>query len=163
MTFTVGVAGITGKFARSVVRNLLEKPDVKIRGYCRDPSKLSSSLRSSPRVHVTQGKADDAAAVRSFVKSSNVVLCAYLGNDKLMIDGQKALIDACEAEGVPRYIASDYSLDYRKLEYGQLASKDPMKDIERYLQTKKTQGVHVLIGIFMDTFWSRFFQVWQCS
>ncbi|KAF1998823.1 nmrA-like family protein [Amniculicola lignicola CBS 123094] len=162
MAITVGIAGITGKFARRVVHHLLQKPDVNIRGYARDPSKLSAALRNSSRIQVTPGEADDAPALRSFVQGSDVVLCAYLGNDKLMIDGQKALIDACETENVPRYIASDYSLDYRKLELGQLPSKDPMKKIETYLQEKKNvQGVHVLIGIFMDTFWSQFFQVWN--
>lgn len=161
MSFTIGIAGITGKFARSVVRNLLDKPEVNIRGYCRDPTKLSKALQTSSRVHVTKGDANDTKALRSFVRGSDVVLCAYLGNDMLMIDGQKALIDACEVEGVPRYVASDYTLDYRKLEYGQIPSKDPMKVIHTYLETKKVQGVHVLIGIFTDTFWTGFMDIWN--
>jgi hypothetical protein len=64
-------------------------------------------------------------------------------------------------EGVKRYIASDYSLDFTKLEYGQLPSKDPMKTVKDYLSTKTVKGVHVLIGAFMDTFWSQWFGVWD--
>ncbi|KAL5324791.1 hypothetical protein ACEPPN_005909 [Leptodophora sp. 'Broadleaf-Isolate-01'] len=160
MAYTVGIAGITGKFARCVVSNLLKQPGVSIRGFCRDPTKLPESIRSSPRVHLTKGEAGDKSALNAFAKTSDVVVCCYLGNEKLMNDGQKHLIDACEAQGVRRYLASDYSLDFTKLEYGQLASKDPMKHVKEYLEKQKVvKGVHVLIGVFMDTFVSPFFGV----
>jgi hypothetical protein len=161
MTYTVGIAGITGKFAHNVAANLLKRPNVSIRGLCRDPTKLHASIQSSPRVHITKGAATDADALNSFAKSSDVVICCYLGDNTLMTEGQKLLIDACEAQGVRRYLASDYSLDFTKLEYGQLFAKDPMKRVKEYLDTKTIQGVHVLIGIFMETFWSRFFGVWN--
>ena len=32
-----------------------------------------------------------------------------------MVDGQKTLIDCCIEAGVPRYVASDWCLDYRDL------------------------------------------------
>lgn len=161
-SINVGIAGITGKFARSVVRSLLKNPEVKIQGYCRDPSKLPSTLLSSPRVSITQGQSDDRTALASFVKGCDVVVCCYLGDHSLMIDGQKLLIDACEAEGVRRYLASDYTLDFTKLQLGDLPPKDPMKHVKAYLETMESvQGVHVLIGIFMQTFFSSFFGMWK--
>lgn len=66
-------------------------------------------------------------------------------------------------EGVKRYIASDYSLDFTKLEFGQLPGKDPMKHVKEYLETKNVEGVHVLIDVFMETLWSRFFGLWDES
>ncbi|PCD38704.1 hypothetical protein AU210_007169 [Fusarium oxysporum f. sp. radicis-cucumerinum] len=163
MTFTVGIAGITGKLARNVAANLLKRPDVSIRGFCRDPTKLPSSILSSPRVHITKGEFTDIAALKSFAKTSDVVICCYLGDNTLMTEGQKLLIDACEAEGVRRYLPSDYSLDFTKLEYGQLPAKDPMKHVKDYLDTKTVRGVHVLIGVFMETFWSHFLGVWNAD
>lgn len=62
-----------------------------------------------------------------------------------MTESQKVLIDACEAEGVPRYIAGNYCLDYTKLEKGQLFPKDPMIEVKEYLDGKSVTGVHVLI------------------
>ncbi|KAH7111173.1 NmrA family protein-like protein [Dactylonectria estremocensis] len=161
MTLPVGIAGITGKFARNVVANLLKNPTVSIRGLCRDPTKLPASIRSSPRVHITKGESTDTQALHSFAKTSDVVICCYLGNDSLMTEGQKLLIDACEAEGVHRYLASDYSLDFTKLKYGQLPAKDLMKHIKEYLDMKIIKGAYVLIGVFMETFWSRFFGAWN--
>ena len=77
-----------------------------------------------------------------------------------MTEGQKALIDACVQESVPRYVASDYSFDYRKLEYRQHPAKGPMKRVKQYLEERaeqtggKIMGVHVLNGAFMEIYWS---------
>lgn len=158
----VGIAGITGKFARCILDNLLKDPSVSIQGYCRDPTKLPDVIQSSSRVQITKGESTDNASLRSFVRSCDVVICCYLGDNSLMIDGQKALVDACEAEGVPRYVASDYSLDFRKLGYGQLPAKDPMKYIQEYIESKpNVTGVHVLIGVFMDIFMRTPPNLWQ--
>jgi hypothetical protein len=78
-----------------------------------------------------------------------------------MLRGQTLLIDLCEEEGVSRYIASDYTADYTKLEFGDIEVKDPMKHVKAYLETKeKVKGVHVLVGLFMETFWN-YFGVWD--
>ncbi|KAL2133822.1 hypothetical protein VTI74DRAFT_1628 [Chaetomium olivicolor] len=66
----------------------------------------------------------------------DVFVCAYLGDNKLMVDAQKALIDACEAESVPRYVARNESLDYTKLALSELFPKNTM------IQVK---GIHVLV------------------
>ncbi|KAJ8099565.1 hypothetical protein POJ06DRAFT_112745 [Lipomyces tetrasporus] len=127
MTATVGIAGITGKFGHSLASRLPTHSEVAVRDYCYNAGRIPSSLSASPRVEIVERGAFDMEAVRSFVRGCHVVICSYLGDDRLMIGGQKFLIDACEENGVPRYIASDWSLDYTKLEFGQLFVKDPMK------------------------------------
>ncbi|KAE8370869.1 NAD(P)-binding protein [Aspergillus caelatus] len=163
MAFTVGVAGITGKFARLVVKDLLQNhPEVRIRGFCRNVSKLPGHLRESNRITTIQGDSMNLADARAFVRGCQVVICCYLGDNQFMTDGQKVLVDACEEEGVTRYLASDYCLDFTKLELGQHPAKDPMKLVKAHLDTKTTvQGVHVLIGAFMETFWSGYFGVFD--
>jgi hypothetical protein len=158
----VGVAGVTGKFAGLILDSLLEDATVNIRGYCRNSSKLASTYAQSSRVEVVQGDAYDQATLRKFVDGLDVVICAYLGDNDFMINAQKALIDACDQAKVPRYIASDYSLDYNKLALGDLPPKDPMKIVRSYVEEKKhVTGVHILIGAFMETFWSAYFQLWD--
>lgn len=164
MSLTVGIAGLSGRFGRLIGEILLKRPasEVKLRGFCREPRKLAKSLSDNPRVEVVQGSAFDSSAARTFAKGCDVVICCYLGADKLMIDGQKLLVDACEAEGVSRFLASDWTIDYTKLEYGQLFPKDPMKRVKDYLDTKeRIKGVHVLIGAFMDTFFTKYFDAWD--
>ncbi|KAL4962482.1 nmrA-like family protein [Aspergillus stella-maris] len=143
----VGIAGITGKFARRLVTHLLSSADktLTIKGFCRDASK---------------GNAFDKEAIAKFAEGLDVIVCCYLGDDELMVNGQKLLIDACEAANVPRYVASDWALDYTKLKFGELFPKDPMIHVKAYLDEKKSvEGVHVLIGGFMEPIFSPFFNI----
>lgn len=152
---TVAIAGITGKLGTLITENILKaSSQVQIRGFCRDKSKVPVDLSTNPRVSIVEGQSDDTDAARRAVRGSNVVLCCYLGDDNLMIEGQKILIDAAVAEKVSRFCASDFTLDYRKLELGQLPSKDPMLHIKKYLEEKPIEGVHILIGVFVETFWA---------
>jgi hypothetical protein len=158
----VGIAGVTGKFAGLILDNLLENPTVSIRGYCRNASKLAKRYAQSSQVEVFEGGTDDKAALGKFVDGLDVVVCAYLGDNDFMVNAQKALVDACDQARVARYIASDYCLDYNQLKLGEHPAKDPMKIIHSYVQEKDhVKGVHVLIGAFMETFWSAYFQVWD--
>ena len=149
---TVFIAGLTGKFARMLVGHLLAKPNVRINGTARSPSKLPSEISSNPRVTVFQADADDLTNIRQALKGSSVAICCYLGDQDLMFEGQKKLIDASIEERVPRYIAGDWSLDFRNLKYGEVPMKDPMKKITEYLDERKDQisGVHILNGEFME-------------
>lgn len=159
---TVGIAGITEKFALCILSHLLSSSTVTIRGYCRNRNKLPPELLSSPRICIIEGDPSDSIIVHDFVKGCSVVICCYVGDSKLMVGGQRQLIDACAAEGVPRYIASEYTLDYRKLEYGQFPPEDPIKYITRYLEKMKdVAAVHVLIGVFMENLFSEEFGVFD--
>ncbi|RDH29012.1 NAD(P)-binding protein [Aspergillus welwitschiae] len=159
----VGIAGITGKFARRLLTHLLDAGDdsLTIRGYCRSPSKLPDFVKLSPKLEIIEGAAFDQNTIATFVQGCDVVVCCYLGDDKLMVDGQKLLIDACESANVPRYVASDWALDYTKLKLGELFPKDPMIHVKNYLDTekKKIAGVHILIGGFMEPIFSPFFNI----
>ena len=161
MAQTVGVAGITGKFARCVVKSLLQNPGISVRGFCRDPSKFPASIAASSRIHIVKGEFNDKVSLQDFVAGTDVVICCYLGNADLMSEGQKLLIDACVTKNVPRYIAGDFSVDITNIPYGALPPKDPCKDIMKYLDSTDIQGVHILIGVFMETFWSDFMQIWD--
>ncbi|EXJ95695.1 hypothetical protein A1O1_00818 [Capronia coronata CBS 617.96] len=162
MTTTIGIAGISGKFARLLANALLTYPEARIRGLCRSPSKVPASVSSSPQVQVVQGDAFDADALHAFVKGCDVVVCCYLGDDRVMIDGQELLINVCEEEGVPRYVASDWALDYTKLQLGELFPKDPMIHVKAHLDAKKNiKGVHILTGGFLEVLFSPVFGVWD--
>jgi hypothetical protein len=164
-SFTVGLAGLSSKLCRLVAREILKRPNVKIRGYVRDPAKVPPEITSNLRVQVIKGGALDRDAVRTFVHGCNVVVCGYLAADEVMVEGQKVLVDACEVEGVSRYLPSDFTLDYTKLELGQLERKDPMILVKQYIEERQRQGsklkgVYVLIMGFMETVLSTYFQVW---
>jgi hypothetical protein len=158
---TIAIAGFTGKMARLITTSLLRShPEVQIHGLTRNPSKVPSSLRSNPNIELFEASSDNISALRKGLFGTSACVCCYLGDEKLMTEGQKILIDACIAENVPRYIASDWSLDFRGLKVGDHPVKDPMKHIQAYLEEReaegKIKGVHVLNGAFTEIMFAPF-------
>lgn len=150
----IAIAGISSRLALQICKELVQHPDVRIRGSARDTSRLPAWVKQCSQIDVIQMAPDDTDALRSLVKGCDVVVCCYLADQKTMEDGQKLLIDAAEIEGVQRYIASDYTLDYTKTKIGENEYKDPMKIVKAYLETKPSlKGVHILVGIFMELYW----------
>ncbi|PIG88702.1 hypothetical protein AARAC_000586 [Aspergillus arachidicola] len=161
MPSTVAIAGITRKFSQCIIRAIQESPDVLIRGYCRSPHKLPRAILDSDQIEIIGGSFDDRAHIRRFVRGSDVVICCYFGQPEVMTEGQKYLIDACEEENVPRYIPSDFAVDYTKIPHGVLFPKESAKVIMEYLKSRKVKGAHILTGGLMETFWSEFFGIWN--
>lgn len=154
-THVVAIAGMNGKMATLIVRHLLENyPKIKIHGIARSPEKVDAIIRDSPNVELFAASATDTTALRQGLKGADVAICCYLGNNELMTEGQKTLIDACIDEKVAKYIASDWSFDYRSLKLGDHPTKDPMIHINAYLEEKEKSGkikaVHVLNGSLME-------------
>jgi hypothetical protein len=158
MFYKVAIAGITSKLAQRIAAEILSKhPNAQICGSSRDTSKLPNALKESTRITLIDSDPYDVSALRTLILGADVVICCYFADNETMVNGQKTLIDLCEEEGVPRYIASDYTVDFRGLEFGDIPMKDPMKHVQPYLETKKVvKAVHVLVGMFMETFWTGF-------
>ncbi|KAJ5336412.1 hypothetical protein MYU51_012183 [Penicillium brevicompactum] len=161
MALTIGIAGITGKFGRCIVKELQAYPEVCIRGYCRNSQRLLDEVLNSSKIEIVTGEFDDYSSIKRFVRGSDVVICCYFGGPELMTQGQKLLIDACEEESVPRYIAGDFAVDYTKIPPGALFPKESAIIIREYLKSKKVAGVHIVTGGLMETFWSDFFGIWS--
>jgi hypothetical protein len=161
MSIVVGIAGLTGKFAQCVVKELHASHSVTIKGFCRNPQKLSPLAIEKYKIEVVQGEYDDEQAVQKFVQGTDIVICCYFGDTDVMTRGQKLLIDACVNEGVSRYLPSDFAVDYTKIPAGELLPKESAKIVKGYLVEKKLAGVHVLVGGLMETFWSEFFQIFD--
>ena len=135
----MAIAGISSKLALLVAEELLKQNhrEVRIRGSCRDVGKLPLWLRDSSQVSLIETRPYDEKNLRSLVSGSDVVICCYLADNTIMLEGQKLLVDLCEEEVVPRYIASDFTADYTKLDYGDVVIKDPMKHVKAYLDGKE--------------------------
>ncbi|OQE37882.1 hypothetical protein PENCOP_c009G00065 [Penicillium coprophilum] len=161
MPTVVGIAGLTGKFAQCVAQELQAYPDVMIRGYCRSPEKIPESALEKYGIGVIKGDFDDESSIQKFVRGTDIIICCYFGSPEVMTRGQMLLIDACEEAGVPRYIPSDFAVDFTKIPDDALFPKESTKIIMGYLKTKKVEGVHILVGGLLETFWNDFFQIWD--
>ncbi|KAK5311859.1 hypothetical protein LTR93_011567 [Exophiala xenobiotica] len=87
MPFTVAIAGITGRFGRCLLPELLKKPDISIRGFARSIAKAPLPFRNSPRIQLIEGDSGDIDSLRTFVRGVDIVVCAYAGDDQFMVEG----------------------------------------------------------------------------
>ena len=154
-TLTVLVAGATGMLGSKIVSALLDKDNIDVRAMVRSLNDNSDENRQK----IEAMKAKGAAIVKGDLMKPETLLplCAgvdvvvsAVGNNEVTVPGQKHLIDAAKQQGVKRFIPSDYSADYRKLDYGDNDNFDKRKEVLEYLQQSGLEYTLVLNGAFMD-------------
>ena len=147
----IAISGANGTLGALIAKHLIALR-ATVHLIVRDASKLSEDLRANPNVKVfATPDILDTDPLRNAVRGTSAVVCALWADNKTMVSAQKALIDACIAENVPRYIASDYSIDWTRLSLGDIPPKDPCIMIYNYLRGRTDiKGVHILTGAFSD-------------
>jgi uncharacterized protein YbjT (DUF2867 family) len=153
---TVLVAGATGMLGTKIVSALLDKGNIDVRAMVRS----INDTKPENRQKIDTMKAKGATIVKGDVMQPETLLpaCAgvdvivsAIGNNEVAVPGQKNLIDAAKQQGVKRFIPSDYSIDYRKLDYGDNDNLDKRKEVFEYLQQSGLEYTLVLNGAFMDS------------
>ncbi|MGI8500208.1 MAG: aromatic alcohol reductase [Hassallia sp.] len=152
---TVLVAGSTGMLGSKIVSALLDKGNIDVRAMVRSLNDSNPENRKK----IDAMKAKGATIVEGDVMQPETLppLCAgvdvvvsAIGNNEVTVPGQKNLIDAAKQQGVKRFIPSDYSADYRKLDYGDNYNLDMRKEVFEYLQKSGLEYTLVLNGMFME-------------
>ncbi|KAF4976417.1 hypothetical protein FZEAL_6897 [Fusarium zealandicum] len=147
----VTLAGANGNLAVRILRCLLQKAGVVVRGYARNTAKIPEDIRNHSSFQTFQGEINDADKIRGVIRGADVVMCLYQGFDDVIVEGQKLLVDISEEEGVDRFFPSTFSGNIRNLKTGQHERMDLTLQIMEYLETKKLRPVHILIGGFLET------------
>ena len=138
-----------------IVSALLDKGNLDVRAMVRS----SNDTNSEHRQKIDAMKAKGATIVEGDVMQPETLLPACtgvdvvvsaIGNNEVTVPGQKNLIDAAKQQDVKRFIPSDYSIDYRKLDYGDNDNLDKRKEVFEYLQQSGLEYTLVLNGAFMD-------------
>lgn len=150
---TVLVAGGAGRLGFKIARALTYRPDVKVRVLVQPGlgANLEPLQRLSGRgVGIFEGDLHDARSLDAAVEGAQVVVSAVNGGARTMTDGQKNLLDVSVAHRVSRFIPSDYTLDYTRLEpadHDRLAWKAEFAEVLRRASIEHT---FLFNGIFME-------------
>ena len=152
---TVLVVGSTGMLGFKIVSALLAKGNFAVRAMVRSISNSNTEIHQK----IEAMKAKGAAIVEGNLMQPETLLpvcegvdvvVSAVGNNDVTVPGQKNLIDAAKQQGVKRFIPSDYSVDYRKLDYGDNDNLDKRKEVFEYLQQSGLEYTLILNGAFMD-------------
>lgn len=151
MSNTVFLAGATGDLGFRILKNL-HAQGAKVNCLIRPGT--SEAVRARLRDCAAELREADYSDDKSLAKAcegADVVVSAVAGLRPVMIDFQSRLLSAAVAAGVPRFIPSDFSIDFGKIPAGDNRNLSIRQEFGRFLDGhSKIRATSVLNGAFMD-------------
>jgi uncharacterized protein YbjT (DUF2867 family) len=144
------VAGGTGNLGCKIVKELLNKGaqvKVLVRSTS-DKEKINQlELLGAKIILVDMASKQEIATACS---GASCVVSALAGLEDVVIDAQKTLLDSAILAGVPRFIPSDYSLDFTNFKHGENRNLDFRRTFHQYLDSTSISATSIFNGAFMD-------------
>lgn len=144
------VAGATGNLGLRIVKALLANHAevVTLVRNTSDVVKLNNFEQLGAKVvKVNLNNIDEVSLA---CEGAACVVSALAGLRETIIDTQKILLDAAVKAGVPRFIPSDFSLDFRDLVEGKNRNLDLRREFHRYLDKANIKSTTIFNGPFTD-------------
>lgn len=144
------VAGATGNLGLRIIKHLSAQ-SVEIRAVVRensDPEKIKALEHLGVKIYTVDQWNIEGLKVPCLGVSC--VVSALAGLHDVIIDAQKVLLDAAIAAGVPRFIPSDYSLDFTKFSHGENRNLDNRRAFHVYLDKAPIAATSIFNGAFTD-------------
>ena len=150
MQKTILIAGATGNLGGKISKALIQQ-GANVIAIVRNETDLSkiSSLEQHG-IHVVRINMQSKSELVNCSAGVDCVISALAGLADVILDTQKSLVDAAVAAGVPRFIPSDYSLDFTNLEPGNNRNLDLRRSFHEYLDKQPIKATTIFNGAFMD-------------
>ena len=148
---TIVLAGATGDLGYRIAQALLERGAV-VRALVRTGSARKPVVAALRELGAETVEVDftSVTALTKACTGASCVVSALSGLRDVIMDAQKRLLDAAVAAGVPRFIPSDYCVDYTKLPAGSNRNLDLRREFNQRLDQAPIQATSVLNGMFTD-------------
>jgi nucleoside-diphosphate-sugar epimerase len=144
------IAGGTGNLGARIIKSLLAE-GAPVRAVVRlssDPEKLNQLEKLG--VEIIKVDMLDLKAMTQACMGVSCVVSALAGLREVIIDTQKVLLDAAIAAGVPRFIPSDYALDFTRIPGGNNRNLDLRREFHTYLDQAPIAATSIFNGPFAD-------------
>lgn len=144
------LAGATGDLGFRIAQHLLQRGAL-VRALVR-PGNTKPEVEDLRRQGATVVEVDfnNAGALTGACAGAACVVSAVSGLRDVIVDLQTRLLEAAVAAGVPRFIPSDYSIDFTKLPAGSNRNLDLRREFGQRLDGAPIRATSVLNGMFMD-------------
>ncbi|KPJ59780.1 MAG: NmrA family protein [Latescibacteria bacterium DG_63] len=144
------LSGATGNLGRRIARALLEQ-SAKVRAMVRHgsaPDKIEELRKLGAEIaEVDLNSLDEATRACS---GGSCVISALSGLRDVIVETQTLLLDAAVKAGVPRFIPSDYAIDFTKLPFGTNRNLDLRREFQGRLDKAPISATSILNGMFTD-------------
>ncbi|MBJ6111026.1 NmrA family NAD(P)-binding protein [Hymenobacter sp. BT523] len=149
-TGPVVLAGATGDLGFRIAQALLRRGGA-VRALVRPGNlKPEATVLRDLGAEVLEVDFGSVTALTTACAGAACVVSALSGLREVIVDGQKRLLDAAVAAGVPRFIPSDFCIDYTKLPEGSNRNLDLRREFNQRLDQAPIQATSVLNGMFTD-------------
>jgi uncharacterized protein YbjT (DUF2867 family) len=150
MPDTIALAGATGRLGRRIAASLIEQ-EADVRAIIR-PSSAPDRVKDLEKLGATimEVEFSDSDRLADACRGCNCVVSAVAGLREVVVGAQTLLLDAALKAGVPRFIPSDYCIDYTKLEPGNNRNLDFRREFQQRLDKAPIAATSVLSGMFTD-------------
>jgi uncharacterized protein YbjT (DUF2867 family) len=147
---TIVVAGATGNLGARIVRALLER-GASVRALVRH-GVAQDKLERLQALGVTIASVDwsSASQLRSACSGATCVVSALQGLRDVIVETQTVLLDAAIQAGVPRFIPSDFSIDFTRFPAGENRNLDLRRDFHARLDRTPISATTIFNGAFAD-------------
>lgn len=146
----IAVAGATGNLGSQICQALVAK-GAEVRAIVRpesDPEKIQQLERLG--VWVLKVNMLSVEEISRALWGASCVVSALAGLRDVIIDAQKIVLDAAVAAGIPRFIPSDYSLDFTNFLPGENRNLDLRREFHTYLDAQPIAATTIFNGAFAE-------------
>ena len=147
---TIIIAGATGDLGGRIARALARR-GANVKALVRHSSDLDAIVHlRGAGVVVEKVDFEKTGELTSAMRGASCVVSALSGLRKTMIDVQTNLLTAAVEAGVPRFIPSDFSLDFTKTSEGTNRNLDLRREFRVRLDEAPIAATSILNGMFAD-------------
>ena len=144
------LAGATGNLGGRIAGALLKR-GANVRALVRhnsDPGKVAELRKRGAAI--VEVDFNSVSALTGACTGGSCVISALAGLREVIVETQTALLDATVKAGVPRFIPSDYSIDFTKLPPGTNRNLDLRREFHERLDRVPIAATSILNGMFTD-------------
>ena len=150
MTNRITVAGATGNLGNRIVKALVKK-GAGVLALTRKGSNLDKvEALKALGADVALVDLSDVQELSQALKETQCVISSLQGLHDVIIDAQTALLRASIQAGVPRFIPSDFSTDFRQRPGGENRNFDLRRDFHKILDKSPIAATSIFNGAFTD-------------
>lgn len=147
---TIVVAGATGNLGGRIARALRER-GARVRALVR-PSTAQDKIERLRDLGVAIASIDlnNDSQVTQACSGASCVVSALQGLREVIVETQTVMLGAAIKAGVPRFIPSDYSIDFTKIAPGENRNLDLRRDFHERLAKASISATTIFNGAFAD-------------
>ncbi len=147
---TVVMAGATGNLGGRIARALRER-ETSVRALVRHGTAMEKRERLQKLgVEITNVEFSSRSQLAQACAGTSCVVSALSGLADVIVEAQSVLLSAAIEAGVPRFIPSDFSIDFTRFPPGENRNLDLRRDFHKHLDQAPIQTTTICNGAFTE-------------